>query len=223
MLKRLLVVDDEQKIRELVRKYALVEGYQVAEAEDGFDALTLCEHQSFDLVIMDLMMPHLDGFSTVKKLRESSSVPIIMLTARGEDIDKFHGFELGIDDYVVKPFSPKELMYRVQAILGRVQGSTSELLQIGDLIIDFNRRQVTLADEPVPLALKEYELLCYLVKNKTMVIERSQLLNQIWGYDFYGDDRTLDTHIKRLRQKLGQYGQHIITVRGVGYRFDETK
>ena len=219
-MKKLLVVDDEPKIRELVSKYAALENFEVYEAEDGFDALSLLEYNDIDILVVDLMMPNLDGFSTVKKIRETSKIPIIMLTARGEDIDKFHGFELGIDDYMVKPFSPKELMYRVHAILNRLQ-KESQSYELDGLFIDYNSRRVVVDNTSIELALKEYELLLYLVKNKGTALERIQILNKVWGFDFFGDDRTLDTHIKRLRKKLLRFGNNIVTIRGVGYRFDE--
>lgn len=217
---KILIVDDEPKIRELVLKYGKNEGHTMMEAEDGYEALSLIEFNDFDLLIVDLMMPNMDGFSLVKRIREDSKIPIIMLTARGEEIDKFHGFDLGVDDYVVKPFSPKELMYRIHAILNRTT-SMEENYVFKDFNINFSKHQVSIHNQPIALALKEYDLLTYLIKNKGFALTRDQILNKVWGFDFYGDDRTLDTHIKRLRKKLGDYGQYIITIRGVGYRFDE--
>ena len=220
---KLLVVDDEARIRELIKKYATFEQYEVTEAENGMQAVELCRQQDFDLIIMDVMMPDLDGFSACREIRKTSAVPILMLSARGEEYDKLHGFELGIDDYVVKPFSPKELMMRVGAILKR-SGAKSEsrkVVDIGDLRVDFTARRVTLAGKPLDLSPKEYDLLFYLVRNRGIALTREKLLSEIWGYDFFGDDRTLDTHIKLLRRQLGPYADRITTLRGVGYRFEQ--
>ena len=220
---KLLVVDDEARIRELIKKYATFEQYEVTEAENGMQAVELCRQQDFDLIIMDVMMPDLDGFSACREIRKTSAVPILMLSARGEEYDKLHGFELGIDDYVVKPFSPKELMMRVGAILKRsgAKSESREVVDIGDLRVDFTARRVTLAGKPLDLSPKEYDLLFYLVRNRGIALTREKLLSEIWGYDFFGDDRTLDTHIKLLRRQLGPYADHITTLRGVGYRFEQ--
>ena len=220
---KLLVVDDEARIRELIEKYATFEQYEVTEAENGMQAVELCRQQDFDLIIMDVMMPDLDGFSACREIRKSSAVPILMLSARGEEYDKLHGFELGIDDYVVKPFSPKELMMRVGAILKRsgAKSESREVVDIGDLRVDFTARRVTLAGKPLDLSPKEYDLLFYLVRNRGIALTREKLLSEIWGYDFFGDDRTLDTHIKLLRRQLGPYADRITTLRGVGYRFEQ--
>ena len=220
---KLLVVDDEARIRELIKKYATFEQYDVTEAENGMQAVELCRQQDFDLIIMDVMMPDLDGFSACREIRKTSSVPILMLSARGEEYDKLHGFELGIDDYVVKPFSPKELMMRVGAILKRsgAKSESREVVDIGDLRVDFTARRVTLAGKPLDLSPKEYDLLFYLVRNRGIALTREKLLSEIWGYDFFGDDRTLDTHIKLLRRQLGPYADRITTLRGVGYRFEQ--
>lgn len=220
---KLLVVDDEARIRELIKKYATFEQYEVTEAENGMQAVELCRQQDFDLIIMDVMMPDLDGFSACREIRKTSSVPILMLSARGEEYDKLHGFELGIDDYVVKPFSPKELMMRVGAILKRsgAKSESREVVDIGDLRVDFTARRVTLAGKPLDLSPKEYDLLFYLVRNRGIALTREKLLSEIWGYDFFGDDRTLDTHIKLLRRQLGPYADRITTLRGVGYRFEQ--
>ena len=220
---KLLVVDDEKGIRDIIRKYAAFEGYEVDEAGDGMTAIDLCRKNNYDLVIMDVMMPELDGFSAVREIRRDSHVPVIMLSARGEEYDRIHGFELGIDDYVVKPFSAKELMMRVAAILKRSgRGApTSQKLEIGDMVIDFDARLVTLEGKPVELSRKETELLFYLVRNRGIALTREKLISEIWGYDFYGDDRTLDTHIKLLRKSLGAYADKITTLRGVGYRFEK--
>ena len=220
---KLLVVDDEARIRELIKKYATFEQYEVTEAENGMQAVELCRQQDFNLIIMDVMMPDLDGFSACREIRKTSAVPILMLSARGEEYDKLHGFELGIDDYVVKPFSPKELMMRVGAILKRsgAKSESREVVDIGDLRVDFTARRVTLEGKPLDLSPKEYDLLFYLVRNRGIALTREKLLSEIWGYDFFGDDRTLDTHIKLLRRQLGPYADRITTLRGMGYRFEQ--
>ncbi|MBQ8537468.1 MAG: response regulator transcription factor [Clostridia bacterium] len=222
---KLLVVDDETRIRELIRKYAVFEGYQVTEAKDGMEAVSLCQNQSFDLIILDIMMPELDGFSACKEIRKHAATPVIMLSARGEEYDKIHGFELGIDDYVVKPFSPKELMMRCAAVLKRSSGCADpsrEIVQLDGLVVDFTARIVTINGQIAELSPKEYELLFFMVKNRGIALTREKLITEIWGYDFYGDDRTLDTHIKLLRKSLGPYAARITTLRGVGYRFEQT-
>ena len=219
---KLLIVDDEQKIREMIRKYAVFEGHQVYEASDGFTAIQMAEENNYDLIIMDVMMPELDGFSAVKAIRKFKQTPVIMLSARGEEYDRIHGFEVGIDDYVVKPFSVKELMMRVQAILARGGNYSNEsnTVSFEGLTLDYSARIVTIDGKRVDLSPKEYELLFYLAKNKNIALSRERLITEIWGYDYYGDDRTLDTHIKLLRKSLGKYQKFIVTVRGVGYRFD---
>lgn len=224
---KVLVVDDEKKIRELIKKYATFEGYKVKEAENGLMAVNLCENQRFDIIIMDAMMPELDGFSAVRKIREKSNIPVIMLSARGEEYDKIHGFEIGVDDYVVKPFSPKELIMRIEAVMKRTSGSNGgnhkelhETYENKGLKIDFTARLITVDGYRVGLSPKEYELLFYLVKNRNIALSRERLLEEVWGYDFYGDDRTVDTHIKMLRKYLGNYSYFIVTLRGMGYRFE---
>lgn len=195
----LLIVDDEQRIRELIRKYAVFEGYEVDEAADGMQAVEKCRARRYDLVIMDVMMPELDGFSACREIRKTSQVPMLMLSARGEEYDRIHGFELGVDDYVVKPFSPKELMLRVGAILKRsaaAPAAASEQVTIGDLVVDFTARRVTISGEALDLSPKEYDLLFYMVRNRGIALTREKLISEVWGYDFFGDDRTLDTHIK---------------------------
>ncbi len=223
MGKRILVVDDEAKIRALIRKYAEFEGYSVEEAADGMDAVTVCREQDFDIVIMDVMMPGLDGFSACREIRKSKDVPVLMLSARGEEYDRLHGFELGIDDYVVKPFSPRELMMRVNVIISRRSArldSGHERLSFGGLTIDFPARLVYIDGVRAELSPKVYDLLTYLVRNRGLALTREQLISNVWGYDFFGDDRTLDTHIKLLRLSLGPYRDYIVTIRGVGYRFE---
>ncbi len=220
---KLLIVDDEPKIREVIREYAEFNGYEVAEAEDGMSALGLCKLNKYDLIILDIMMPKLDGFSACKEIKKIQDVPIIMLSARGEEYDKLFGFELGIDDYVVKPFSPKELMARVNVVLERRNNSKKEEardINFGGLSINMAARTVSVDGERVELTPKEYELLFYLIKNKNIALSRDKLLSDIWGYDFFGDDRTIDTHIKNLRNNLGPYRDYIVTLRGVGYKFE---
>ncbi|MDD6237008.1 MAG: response regulator transcription factor [Clostridiales bacterium] len=219
----ILVVDDEDKIRDIIKKYANFEGYSVTEASNGMEAVEKCKNHKFDIIIMDIMMPELDGFSACREIRKTSDTPVIMLSARGEEYDRIHGFELGIDDYVVKPFSPRELMMRVDAIMKRSKGSMkpeNEVFQQGGLSIDFTARTVCVDGTRLSLSPKEYDLLFYLVKNRGIALTRERLITEVWGYDFYGDDRTLDTHIKLLRKSLGDYSRYIVTLRGVGYRFE---
>ena len=220
---KILVVDDEPKIREVIREYAEFSGYEVTEAEDGMSAIGLCKLNDYDLVIMDIMMPKLDGFSACKEIKKIKDIPVIMLSARGEEYDKLFGFELGIDDYIVKPFSPKELIARVNAVLSRVHsssGTPQNTLKFGGLEINIPARVVTVDGKKVDLTPKEYELLFYLVENKNIALSRDKLPSDIWGYDFFGDDRTIDTHIKNLRNSLGPYRDYIVTLRGVGYKFE---
>jgi len=222
---RILIVDDEMNIRDIIKKYALFEGYDVSEAENGMEAVAKCRCEKFDLVIMDVMMPELDGFSACREIRREQDMPVIMLSARGEEYDRIHGFELGVDDYVVKPFSPRELMMRVAAVLKRgergiVSGQKRDILQIEGLKIDFTGRMVYIDDVRIDLSPKEYDLLFYMARNKSIALTRENLITNVWGYDFYGDDRTLDTHIKLLRRSLGPYSKFIVTLRGVGYRFE---
>ena len=226
----ILVVDDEARIRTLIRKYAEFEGYTVTEAVDGMEAVLACRANTYDLIIMDIMMPELDGFSACRQIRKISQTPIIMLSARGEEYDRINGFEVGIDDYVVKPFSPKELMLRVGAIMKRVKGSTSIGNNTPNVVVEFDNgnlkadltaRLVFIDGERVDMSPKEYDLFFYLLSNKNIALSREKLLCEVWGYDFYGDARTLDTHIKLLRKSLGKYANYIVTLRGVGYRFEE--
>ena len=222
-MKKLLVVDDEDKIREVIKEYAEFSGYEVTEAADGMSAIGLCKLNDYDLIIMDVMMPKLDGFSSVKEIKKIKDIPVIMLSARGEEYDKLFGFELGIDDYVVKPFSPKELMARVNAVLQRKSGSENNCAQVmkfDGLEVNFAARTITVDGERVNLTPKEYDLLFYLIQNKNIALSRDKLLSDIWGYDFFGDDRTIDTHIKNLRNNLGPYRNFIVTLRGVGYKFE---
>ena len=222
----ILIVDDEAKIRELIRKYAEFEGHTVSEAENGMDAVNAFKNGHFDIIIMDIMMPMLDGLSAAREIRKTSDVPIILLSARGEEYDKIGGFQSGADDYVIKPFSPKELMLRVDAIMKRTSVRKTEeardVFEYEGLKVDFTARIVYIDGATVQLSPKEYDLLFYMIRNKNIALSREKLVCEVWGYDFYGDDRTLDTHIKLLRRSLGEYSRLIVTVRGVGYRF-ETK
>lgn len=221
---RILITDDEQKIREMIRKYAEYEGFHTDEAANGMEAVEKCAVNHYDLCVMDVMMPELDGFSAVKEIKKTKpDMPFIMLTALGQEYDKIHGFDVGVDDYVVKPFSGKELMMRIHAILKRVNPSegSSDVMKVEGMEINFSARTVTIDGERVQLSPKEYELLAYLAKNAGIALTREQLLQNVWGYDFFGDDRTLDTHIKLLRKNLGEYAKYIVTLRGVGYRFEK--
>ncbi len=226
---RILVVDDEARIRAIIRKYAEFEGHAVTEAGDGMEAVSLVRRESFDIIILDIMMPELDGFSACREIRKVSATPIIMLSARGEEYDKINGFESGVDDYVVKPFSPRELLLRVEAVMKRVKRPVQaeehahEILSFdnGGLQADLTARIVYVDGERVEMSPKEYELLFYLLRNRNVALTREKLISEVWGYDFYGDARTLDTHIKLLRKSLGRYSDYIVTLRGVGYRFEE--
>ena len=222
---RILTVDDEEMIRKLIRKYAEFEGNEVTEAKDGMEAVRLCREKDFDIIIMDIMMPELDGFSACREIRKTKNTPIIMLSARGEEYDKINGFELGVDDYVVKPFSPKELMLRIDAIMKRTSRAAApapvnEVVEIGGLRADITARLVYVNGERVEMSPKEYDLFFYMLRNRNIALSREKLITEVWGYDFYGDDRTLDTHIKLLRKSLGAYAKFVVTLRGVGYRFE---
>lgn len=222
----ILIVDDEQMIREIIKKYAVFEGHTVTEAADGMRAIEICKKEKFDIIIMDVMMPELDGFSACKEIKKFCQTPVIMLSARGEEYDRIHGFEIGVDDYVVKPFSPKELMMRISAIIKRskpqeVEGGSKNEVKIQGIVVDFDARMVTIDGKSVDMTPKEYELFFYMVKNRGIALTREMLISNVWGYDYYGDDRTLDTHIKLLRKTLGKYADLIVTLRGVGYRFEE--
>ncbi len=220
----ILVVDDEDKIREVIREYAEFENYTVDEATDGMEAVSMCRNHAYDAVVLDVMMPKLDGFSACKEIKKVCSVPVLMLSARSEEYDKLFGFELGIDDYVVKPFSPKELMARLNVLITRNKKSTSEkdreILKFSGLEIDILARNVYVDGVKAEMTPKEYDLLFYLVKNINIGLSRDKILSEVWGYDFYGDDRTVDTHIKMLRNSLGNYRDYIVTLRGLGYKFE---
>ncbi len=228
----ILVVDDESRIRSIIRKYAEFDGHKVTEAGDGMEAVLLCRKNEYDLIIMDIMMPELDGFSACREIRKIAQTPIIMLSARGEEYDRINGFEVGIDDYVIKPFSPKELMLRIEAIMKRVKTvSATDVaahkpnlvieLDNGGLRADVTARLVFIDGERIDMSPKEYDLFFYLLSNRNIALSREKLLCEVWGYDFFGDARTLDTHIKLLRKSLGKYSNYIVTLRGVGYRFEE--
>ena len=227
----ILVVDDESRIRAIIRKYAEFEGHRVTEATDGMDAVYKCREIKFDMIIMDIMMPELDGFSACREIRKITDTPIIMLSARGEEYDKINGFELGVDDYVVKPFSPKELMLRIEAVLKRVgrnaepmQRQQNQIVELdgGGLKADLTARIVYIDGVRVDMSPKEYDLFFYMLENRNIALSREKLISEVWGYDFFGDARTLDTHIKLLRKSLGKYSAYIVTLRGMGYRFEET-
>ena len=223
---RLLIVDDEEKIREVVKEYALFEGYEVEEAADGMQAIEKVKNskEGFDCIVMDIMMPRLDGYSACKEIKKLCSTPVIMLSARGEEYDKLFGFEVGIDDYVVKPFSPKELMARIKvAIKRQTPPKTEDVLHYKGLEINFAAREVLIDGKKVQMTPKEYDILFFLAKNMNIAMSRERLLEEVWGFDFYGDDRTVDTHIKMLRNSLGPYRDLIVTLRGMGYKFDNIK
>ena len=222
---KILICDDEAGLRTVIKKYAEFEGFEVSEACDGMQAVEACKSNGFDVVIMDIMMPEMDGFSAVKKIREFSDVPVLMLSARGEEYDKVLAFELGVDDYVVKPFSSKEIMLRIAAILKRTGKISTEdkriIFQKDGFIADMTAHKVTVDEKQVDLSPKLYDILFFMILNKNIALSREKILTEVWGFDYFGDDRTLDTHIKLLRKALGQYGALIKTVRGLGYRFEE--
>lgn len=219
---KVLIVDDEPNIRAVIREYVEFEGYEAFEAEDGMEAVLKCREQDFDVIVMDAMMQRLDGFSACKQIRKEKDIPVLMLSARGEEYDKLFGFEMGVDDYVVKPFSPKELIARLNVIVARHQGAKAEnpTLDFGGLKIDTLGHSVYTDGTSIELTPKEYELLVYFATNRGIALSREKLLNAVWGYDYYGDDRTVDAQVKLLRQSLGPYRDLIVTLRGVGYKFE---
>ena len=223
---KVLVVDDEEKIRNVIKEYAQFEGYEIDEACDGMEAIVKCKNNNYDIIIMDIMMPKLDGFSSIKEIKKIKNIPVIMLSARGEEYDKLIGFEIGIDDYVVKPFSPKELMARINAVITRTKSNSNnsnmqEKYVFEGLEVDTLGRNVYVDGVKKDLTPKEYELLQYFIVNKNIALSREKILNEVWGYDFFGEDRTVDTHVKMLRNNLGKYRDKIVTVRGMGYKFEE--
>ena len=221
----ILVVDDESRIRKLLRDFFTAKGYQILEAEDGEKAIEVFEENrnKIKLILLDVMMPKLDGWSVLRKIRQESNLPVIMLTARGEEQDELFGFELGVDEYISKPFSPKILVARVEAILKRVYGDTKQLKDYDGIVIDQEGRTVKVDGKPIDLSLREYELLKYLLDNEKIALSRDKILNNVWNYDYYGDSRTIDSHIKKIRHKLGKKGKYIETVRGIGYKFEIKK
>ena len=223
MEESILVVDDEERMRKLIKDFLTNKGYHILEAEDGEKALEIYQENKSKimLVLLDVMMPKLDGWSVLRQIRqENKELPIIMLTARGEEQDELFGFELGVDEYISKPFSPKILVARVEAILKRTQGETKEVKDYGGIEIDKEGRTVTVDGKVLELSLREYELLIYLVENENIALSRDKILNNVWNYDYYGDSRTIDSHIKKIRHKLGKRGKYIKTMRGVGYKFE---
>lgn len=216
---KVLIVDDEELIREVIKEYLKLEKIDYLEASDGYEAINLVKNNTFDVVIMDIMMPKMDGYTAVKEIRKFSNVPFIMLSARSEEYDKLTCFDIGVDDYVTKPFSPRELIARIKAVTKRNQ-STNALYTFQGLEIDTNAHEVYVDKEKIYLTPKEYDLLLYFIENKNIALSRENLLENIWGYDFYGDDRTVDTHVKTLRNNLGKYRDFIVTIRKVGYKFE---
>ena len=218
----ILVVDDESRMRKLIKDFLVAKGYSIVEAEDGEKALEVFEENrnKINLIILDVMMPKLDGWSVLRQIRQDSKVPIIMLTARGEEQDELFGFELGVDEYISKPFSPKILVARVEAILKRTNQDIKEVKDYGGIQIDQEGRTVTVDGKIIELSLREYELLVYLVNNENIALSRDKILNNVWNYDYYGDSRTIDSHVKKIRHKLGKKGKYIKTIRGIGYKFE---
>lgn len=221
----ILIVDDEQRMRKLIKDFLVAKGYGILEATDGEEALEVFEENKnrISLVLLDVMMPKLDGWSVLRKIRQESKLPVIMLTARGEEQDELFGFELGVDEYISKPFSPKILVARIQAILKRVNGEEETQRDYDGIIIDKEGRTVTVDGKLIELSLREYELLKYLLDNENIALSRDKILNNVWNYDYYGDSRTIDSHIKKIRHKLGKKGKYIQTIRGIGYKFEIRK
>ncbi len=224
---KILICDDEEGLRAVLKRYALFEGYSVTEARDGAEAVALCKQSAFDIIIMDVMMPEMDGFTAVKEIRKTADTPVIMLSARGEEYDKVLGFEIGVDDYVIKPFSSKEIMMRIQAILRRTAKGAASAARDGHLIFekeglkaDFTAYKVFVDGVEASMVPKEYDLLFFLIRNRNIAVPREKILSEVWGFDYCGDDRTLDTHMKLLRKSMGPYAAFIKTLRGLGYRFD---
>lgn len=220
---KILVVDDEARMRKLVRDFLQISGFQVVEAENGEEAVDMFfEQKDIDLIILDVMMPKMDGWETCKAIRQYSQVPIIMLTARSEERDELQGFKLGVDEYISKPFSPKILVARVEAILRRSKAAAGESQEIGGICMDKAAHEVTIDGVPVDLSYKEFELLSYFIENQGIALSREKILNNVWNYDYFGDARTIDTHVKKLRSKLGKKGEYIKTIWGMGYKFEVT-
>ena len=215
----ILIVDDEELIRNVIKEYATLENIKADEATDGKEAIKKVQNKDYDVIIMDIMMPGMDGYKAVEEIKKIKNIPFIMLSARSEEYDKLYGFKLGIDDYMTKPFSPKELMARIKAVTNRTK-KDEDVIKIETLVIDNKAHEVLIDDAKIDLTPKEYDLLLYLVQNKNIALSREQLLEKVWGFDFYGDARTIDTHIKTLRTHLKQYRKYIVTVRGMGYKFE---
>jgi len=219
---RILVIDDDTDLREIITEYAKYEKYEIYEAEDGIKGLELIKSNDYDLIILDIMMPKIDGFTVVKEIKKIKDIPIIMLSARSEEYDKLYGYELGIVDYVTKPFSPRELMARIKVATSRNNEYSNKIYKFSNVVIENEMHKIEIDGKKVEFTLKEYDTLIYLIKNKGIVLTREQILNEVWGYDYFGIDRTVDTHIKLIRNKLGKYKNYIKTLRGVGYKFEET-
>jgi len=220
---KILIVDDEELIRTVIKEYCENNNYLTNEAETGEEALIKLKTNDYDLMVLDIMMPKMDGFSMLKEISPERRIPTIILSARGEEYDKLSGFDLGIDDYLTKPFSPKELIARIKAVLNRTTKQLPNIYKLDTLEINFSAHTLKIDNKIINITPKEFEILTYLIKNKNIAISREQLLSNIWGYDYFGDDRTVDTHIKMLRNNLGAYRDNIITVRGIGYKYVETK
>ena len=218
---KILIVDDEEKIRNVIKEYCLVENFEVEEKEDGKSALEALEKEKFDILVLDIMMPKMDGFALLENIPKEKRIPTIILSARGDEYDKLQGFELGIDDYITKPFSPKELIARIKALSKRT--NHQDIYKLNTLEIDFLQHTLKIDNKLINLTPKEFEILSYLIENKNIAVSREQLLSKLWGYSYFGDDRTIDTHIKMLRNNLGKYRNHIITVRRIGYKFIENE
>lgn len=218
---KILIVDDEKMIRDVIKEYCLSENFLVDDAENGIVALNKLQTNTYDLMVLDIMMPEMDGFTMLKELPKNKRIPTIVLSARGEEYDKLLGFELGIDDYLTKPFSPNELIARIKAIINRCSNTLLNIYKLDSLEVNFSSHYLKIDDKIVNITPKEFEILTYLIENKGIAISREQLLSTLWGYDYFGDDRTVDTHIKMLRSNLGKYRKHIVTVRGIGYKFIE--
>lgn len=225
-MSKILIVDDEVDIYELIKRYAEREGFETVSAKDGLEAVNLCKENDFDVIVMDVMMPDMDGYTACKEIKKEKDIPVIMLSARGTEFDKLYGFEVGIDDYMVKPFSPKELMARIQVIIKRHKNEKTkiekdeEIIEVQGIKIEEMGRNVYIDNEKVELTSKEYDLLLYFIQNKGIVLTREQIMNAVWGYDYFGNDRTVDWQIKLLRQKLGKYKDMLVTIRKVGYKFE---
>ena len=220
--KTILIVDDEDRVRKLLKDFLLRENYRTIEAKDGEEALKIfnVQQDSIDMILLDVMMPKLDGWSVIRQIRQSSKIPVIMLTARAEEQDELFGFELGVDEYVAKPFSPKILMARIKVIFNRISSQQEGYKDYGGIIVDVEGRSVSIDGKTVDFSLRKYELLKYLVDNENVALSRDKILNNVWNYDYYGDSRTIDSHIKKIRHKLGRRGKYIITMRGIGYKFE---